>query len=699
MTIRPLSTRTRRDDTTAHLTFAMDFLGRTRLDERLAVPAEKAVSDLGAYERKPGDSGPTGVCAPPGPDDTPSGDSADTRRGRPVQYVRYTATAIAAIVYELVASGQPYSIKEIFYAIWYRLTDEQLRLIGLGGIRTPERLADLNPPKKATTEQRDREQKAIDAEYQRLWQAIRQLFGAMDDTPVVANHSKSKRPTVDTVDEAKKNPELIAKTAAKHDIVNAIIAAGLQSDNERRNPGTNLHGPGGILEDHEGHIAVDETHLNVGAWGLPKNVAPGNYLAKSHAGSKIYKGAPALIGLSLGVAVARPSQPHDVPNVCLGAAIHHPTGGLGSAVLQIIDAIETHGLRAPQRSNINQQVIGDGGYTQANGLNQGLTNRRYGIVVKPKKNQRILHEVSDIRHEDGTHTPGIRLFHGAPLCPGASMHALTRTHLTVPDLYDSKRDDGIPNPLSIEELLKREKTLAAILPYRMSTSGRPVEVEIKKRGGQAKSAKPGDRVMRVTLTCPHVKGTARCAIFSDYHDPELAHLPAVPAPPTDLPFEQRPACCENNSGTIQAKIPLQEYKDWQEFMPGTWEHADWYTGPRAANERYNARIKQTSGGSNLNRNTIRPRKAAIFALFTAMAIVNANRDSIESWYATLDDNQRKNDKSMAAIKPSIKPAPKALENKRIRERALKTHRDNSKGPGPNAPRNRSDIGRPGGTTR
>jgi hypothetical protein len=691
VSIHTAGTHTRRDDATAHLRFAYEFITHADLEGRLGNPS-----------------------LDPNPDST----SPSPARGRPRQYMPYTATALACVMYELVASSRPYTVKEMVDALWHRYTDGQLRLIGLGGLRDTARRAQMRVGSGATPTQKQSAAAIERAEYERAHKALSTLLAAMDDTPLIANHTKDSRPTRKVVADAWSNPGLKTKTETKNGVVNALIGSALHVQNAHLNPGTSLHGPGGILEDHEGHLAFDETHIATAAWNVPGNIAPGNYMARVHAHSKIYKGAPSLIGITAGVTIARPTQPHDVPTLCLGAKLHHPTGGLGSAVIEILDAIDTNDLRAPQRSNINQQLVFDPGYTESVGLNRGAANRRYGIVIKYKKDQRTLHQIQAVRHEDGTVTPGIWLFNGVPVCPGVSKPVLSRMRLSVPEVTerrkrshdddqdsvhdeyaDELRDEGSPeeyysgephsdawdegtddrknptkrrtaNPLSGPQLLARDRKLASVLPFVMATSGRPREVADNKRGGQSKSAPDRDPVMRVTLICPKIKGTARCELFDDYMDDDLRHLPAVPAPPVDLPIDQAPACCSNPRGTMQLRIPMDEFKDWQDFMPGTWEHFDWYSGPRSANERYNARIKHTVGGSNLNRNSIAVRKASTYTLFTAMAIVNANRQTVETWHRDLDRNAARIDKLPGAKKPSPKPTPAAHANRARRRQIL-----------------------------
>jgi hypothetical protein len=623
--LRTPGTHTDPHDTTAHLTYAAAVVAHADIEQRLA----------------------------------PHRPPRSTRGVKP-QLPSYTTVAILCVIYELVAKNIPTTINEIVKALWYRYTPAQMKIIGLDRSRDPQRAQTLYPGPKATEEQRLAGAKVFAAEYTRLWQAIRDLFAPMDDTPLVANRSSKKRPTVAEVRDAATNPDLVPKTALKHDVINALIASGLHVANALRRPGTTIH-DGGILDHYLGHLGIDETHLTVGTWALRKGIAPGNYMARTHGHSKVYKGAPSNIGLTLAVTVAHPDQPTDVPALCLGAAIHHPTGGLGPAALRAVDAIEENNLRAQRRSSHTQQIVFDGGYTEAIDLNRGLAARGYGMVMKYAKDQQTLHEIMAINHPDGTRTPGLIMFNGRLLCPGAAKALLARAGLTVPDFKDRINLDGTKRAYTGKELADREDLLARILPLVMPTNGRPKEMPGNPRGGQAKNAITGEPVMQVTVTCPDMAGKVRCPIWSDFHNADRAHLPIVPNPPSHLPKNRRPNCCENGKGTMSARIPLQIFKDWQDQMAGTWEHADFYGSARSATERYNALIKCAHGGANLNKGAVPVRKAAPFALFTVMAIVHANRSSIETWYAHI-------------AKTGRTPTHRGQENKERRAKNLAQYR-------------------------
>jgi hypothetical protein len=550
---------------------------------------------------------------------------------------QYTALGFLCTTYELVAHGLDYTFVSLFHALWHRYTDDQMAAIGLGNLRTPERVAALRGTKSANRQVRRAANKVKKAEYARMWEAWQAIFASIDDTPIVANHTKDTRPTIDDVRRGARDPKLKPRTDRKRRVLNAIIAASLIHENTKRfGPDTPLHR--GILADHEGHAAFDETHLNYSLGYLPSGQAPGNYMTRRHAHSRQHDGmAPASSGLTLAVAAARPDQPRALPDVCLGADLHHPTGGYTSAVINILDAIEANNVRAPRASSRRQYVIVDGGYSGGT-FTRDLTLRQYGAVMKYASNRKTLFELGAVNNPDGTRTPGIYLFNGKILCPGASPAILARTRLELPEMKEQRTPSGDTYyNYDGADLQHHADTVARLNALTMATNGRPQIVDNNPRGGRRKNTTPVEKVMSVTVTCPWVKGTARCPLMSDFDDADTQHLPAVPDAPIDLPLGQRPACCDNESGKMRLNIPMAEFKIWQDLMPGTWEHEDFYTDPRAANERYNSLLKRRNGGPGLERGAITARKAPLQALVVAAAIAVTNRRSIEGWYAALDD--------------------------------------------------------------
>ncbi|NYD57057.1 hypothetical protein BKA08_001295 [Nocardioides marinisabuli] len=134
------------------------------------------------------------------------------------------------------------------------------------------------------------------------------------------------------------------------------------------------------------------------------------------------------------------------------------------------------------------------------------------------------------------------LFNGVPLCPGAArrLEELAGT-LTKPE--EAKMSD--------QQLLAHAEVLAELEPLRMRTNGRPQLVPLRKRGGQSKTAASAgpEMVMKVTVTCPMISGTARCPVFDEFNDAAFSHLPAVPDAPIHLDDHQRPLAVETPTAT------------------------------------------------------------------------------------------------------------------------------------------------------
>jgi hypothetical protein len=106
---------------------------------------------------------------------------------------------------------------------------------------------------------------------------------------------------------------------------------------------------------------------------------------------------------------------------------------------------------------------------------------------------------------------------------------------------------------------------------------------------------------------------------------------------------------------------------------GTWttsprEHADWYTGPRSNDERYNSLLKRAHGGADLSRRSIAPRKAAFYALTLAVSIAVTNRQALQTFEANIN------------TRGGTKPAPPGKKNKVDRETRLKRARESRRKP-------------------
>lgn len=589
------------------------------LDDALAMVQKSNVVDL-----------LTQHAAPPSP------------RGRKPHLGQYTLLGLLCALFELVASGSPLTVKALFDRIWFVYTDQQLDAIGLSGLRTPERVAQMKATHQSGTHAKRAAVAAQRSEYQRLWKALQTFTEPIDDTPQVETHT-GRRPTILQVKQAAQDPSLAPKTELKNTVVNALVAASLKTNNNKWHPNTTIHQ--GILAHHQGHLGVDETHLMTGLGDIPAGTAPGNKLARIHGHSRQSPGrAPALIGLTLAIATASPDQDKAIPGLCLAANIHHPTGGYGPALINLVDAIDTNNLRPTH--NRTQYVIVDGGYTEADKLNEQLNARRYGLVMKYRKTRGTYFEV-------GNPTPNLHMWRGQIHCPGAGRHFLQNLTLDIPKDTNGR--------LHTPEQLRSHAALETRLnATRMRTNGAPTKVPDRKRGRQPNNAPTPPDVMRVTVQCPAMTGHARCALFEDYLDPQHAHLPTIPDPPITLDVHERPDCCTSDKGWMTIKLPLPVFKTWQDFTPGTWQHEDWYTAPRAASEGYNSLLKRPYNAGSLYGNRIPARNAALYALIVAMSIAHTNRTILETWYARTHNGQHL-------------PKPPAHANRQERTNALRAN--------------------------
>lgn len=639
MTIHAPATHTLPHETTKHLHIAAEAMRQADLEGLLAA----AAAEQGLPNPMPAD-----------PD--------NPRRGRKAKFVQYTATALVCCLYELVAAGGALSIKTMLDRFWFFYTAEDLEIIGMPRLRDPQRLAAMTPNLHGLTEEETHKAvadayRAYRAEYQRLVEAWDTVFAAIDDTPITQVRNKPgtkrkdriKRHTKDDVALAAAHPDLVPRREAKLRVLNAIIAGALRAENHRRHGDNDVLA--GILADYRGHLAIDETHPQDAGNHLPSDQSPANYLARVFIDSRnkdkdVFQ---AVVGLSLATTATDPKQDHRVPDLVLAASLHKPGPGSGDAVREILAAIATNRLRPDLRSNAIQLVVLDMGYQDPN-LNEDLTAAGYGILREYKSDRNVLFEIGAVIHPDGTKTEGPRLFNGAVLCPGASMALLRR----LENQFVLPREDRI----SDAALRAHQRILDDLSPLIMPTNGRPQKVEVKKRGGQSKVA-PAKKnyAMKLTVTCPALSDQVRCPLFDDFDDQDRQHIPEVPAAPVDLEEHQRPACCRNENGNQTINIPMDQFKTWQPLMLGSWEHAEFYTAARSANERYNG-LLMTPTGADLSRGAIAPRGAAFWAITIAAAIAETNARSIETYEATTNRHGGQ------------KPVPPAAANRRRRAKRL-----------------------------
>ena len=549
-----------------------------------------------------------------------------SRAGRPPVHGQYTVLGVLCTMFEHMFSGHAMSMANMTRAIWFDYTDEQLDVIGLGHLRTPGRVLAMKPREGrfATGEERLSAEKVFKSESQRFTDFCRKNFKVMDDSPLPGKWTKENRPTRTEVRQARKNPELGTPRELAQTVQNLIVAGSLRFGNEIRFPGTSLHE--GILRDHLGDVAVDETHVTTGLGGPDEGTkkdskASSNMIAEFHVKNRRTKRGPAM-GLTLALTAARSDRAR-VPNVALGMALHKPTGGDGQGLLLAVQHLEANGLRPVRRGNAQQYMIVDQGYSKLNGMNRALHGLGYSPVMEYAKNAKVFHDLApkqSSRGDGAVPTTGPYLFQGRIVCPGFPRELISQGRFRA---RESMTDEEIREHDAKERLLRAGT---------MRTNGRPKEVSGRKRGGQQKDGPAPTPEMQVTVGCPAVFGQARCPIIAEsMEDEQMKDKPLLTAAPWQN--ENRPTCCQQDETRIT--LTDEQFKQWQPNMAGTWAHFDLYGPARSRNEAFNSKLGTPHEGGNLRHESIAFRNNAMVGLALALSVAAANIKELESFDDTL----------------------------------------------------------------
>lgn len=554
----------------------------------------------------------------------------ETNVGRPAVHGQYNLCGVFCTMFEHMYSGHAMSMANVTRALWFDYTDEQMAIIGLEGLRTPQRVLQMKPlgGRLASREQLLAAERAIKSECQRFYDFCRKNLAVMDDTPLPGKWAKADRPTRAQVRAARLNPDLDAPRELAGMVLNRILMGSLMYANEARFPGASLHE--GLLRDHLGDVAVDETHVTTGIVAAGEgfaddSAAPANMLAEAHPKNRRTRSGPAM-GLTLALTAARSDRAR-VPNVALAMALHEPTGGDRDGLLNAVRRLEENGLRPLRRGNAQQYVIGDQGYSRLDGMNRALHAMGYSMVMEYPKNARVFHDLGLRATSDegpAVATTGPYLFQGRIVCPGIGRDLIAKGRFTAKEWMTDEQ---------IREHDDKERLLTAAT---MRTNGRPKEVSGRKRGGQRKGEKAPEPMMQVTVACPAVRGQVRCPIIAEtMEDQTLKGKPLLHAAPWQE--ENRPSCCENDETRIV--LTDKQFKQWQPHMAGTWEHFDLYGPIRSRNEAFNSRLGTPHEGGNLRHESIAFRNNAMVGLAIAFSVAAANIKEIESFDSTLIRNR------------------------------------------------------------
>lgn len=560
--------------------------------------------------------------------------------GRKIERGQYLLSGMLIALAEICMAGREMSWRELTYTLWYRYTDAQMEFIEMSDLRDPERKAlmasfgnhvdspDVNLAKRAWH-----------TENERCRQAFSRVFAAIDDNVLPGG----KCHTNAEVAEAKRTVDVTAQTALREEVLNRLVMGSVITGNAMRFKDLDPKDIyAGVLKDHVGDFAIDETEVDESLSAVknaskPSGKHPANEMSKFHKHSRRIEW-PNLIGLTLAIAVSRPGRPR-VPNLALGMSMHDPSAANKAGAYKAVGAIEDAGMRRPMRSNAKQYIIADLAYPNLLGFNAGLTAMKYSLVMKYKKNQKRVHELATAHDDDGSAVPG-HLFNGVCVCPGLPRAALNKMRLNPPepiplngqdrDRFDSDEDPDLRyDPV---ELDAHDKKVALLAAATMPRHGRPESKVDRRAGRPLKNIEYDETIHTVRVVCPAVAGKIRCPLVAESMSLDV-DTPQISGPPPG----KRPAVCERSYTTI--RMNAKRFKHYQELMMGTWEHEDLYTSARARNEAFHSLLIRHSGG-NMIRGRIKPHKNAFYTMAIALSVGVTNLRVLEAWEETLALNGR-----------------------------------------------------------
>lgn len=587
---------------------------------------------------------------------------ATNRNGRPAELPPYNLRSVLICGMEIMWSGDVFSCANIVRRLWFDYSDNAVADIGLPHLRDEDRKRAMRPDvalEELTVTQMREAERALNAEYQRLWRFLDRSLKPVDTNPLPA----SKRQIRGDLDKARMAEELIAPSALLKQVMNRIVAASVEVHNDMYYPESG--GPlDAILKDWTGDVAIDEhvmtADLGEGTGAAPERVNSANQQARAFAHIRRTKFGSG-IGLTFAVASSRPGR-REVPAIATGMAINDPSPGSIPGLFDALDGVAAN-LRPPISGNRTQYVVVDMGYTSKPTLAEGALERGYGLVMKsPGPWGNVFDLNKDSAKKGGkviAHTgksSGPFLFNGACVCPGAARATLNGPRFDVPakpktgpSVEDSKSDfeDGIVDTATgelitdespatrLQKLVDHHMAEAVISRSIMPTHGRPVAATARKRGRPRIGEPEAPKVFRLSVQCPARAGLVQCHLFKpDGETAEEARtrasLPHVPQPP--LTLSEAPAVCHTQFSTVE--MNEEQFNRWQPMMAGTWEHEDIYVTARSRNEWFHSQLTHKEGG-NLGLGTIEVRKNAPFSIAVAMAAAVTNLKILQSWQEDL----------------------------------------------------------------
>jgi hypothetical protein len=632
--------RTHKDDTSDILEWANDVV------ERLDVPKFSEESGTRPSETCDDEKEPLTVS---GSHATAFAPALRNRGGAPAKLPPYLLSAVLKVILEIGFRGQIFTWTAVANALWFRYTEEQLAIIDLAGWRDPDRARQMKEGARlrgwssvdgetqvrlhaiddAKNRRIEASAKAYRAEVNRLQAAMDKQCRFMDDNSLPAGRRQPEKALTEA-----RTAEMDARREVQRAFGNRLVWAALMSANAEYYPGVeaaDLHA--GLLRDYKGDVGVDEHQVAVASThNNRRGSRVAKQLAKVHGHNRRY-GAAHSIGFTGGIAVSRADSPK-VPAVLLAYDLHDPASGAHSGARNVLQSIETSGLRPTLKSKAHQYVVGDKAYPSYIEFNEWLLANRWTMLGKfstSTTDKRGGAPFADMAPQ-GT-GPGPFQFNGPFLCPGIGAEYL---HANAGFDIPWER-----NNLTPEWLKANDDTVTLLSAAVMPTDGRPKPRKHAGRGRPAADAKPLENTWTVDVFCPAAGARAkvRCPRVSTSLElpadkfPTLGHAPAANDP-------SAPECCTSKYGTMKLVLDKKHMKSWQPKMAGSWDHQDIYSPARTATESYFARLMDRDSG-DLNMHKIEWQKNVFVALGIASTVLATNKRVIEKWQDDLRDNEGK----------------------------------------------------------
>lgn len=348
-------------------------------------------------------------------------------------------------------------------------------------------------------------------------------------------------------------------------------------------------------QHYRGHVQLDETWQD--AWA----VTPGTGTRMDKKGSadadaawRFDKTHHFSLWVHMFVLTEMASMPHErrVPNVITGFRARKPRGE--TDVEAAVAAVKMHIANGfgPQ-NNRPARIYTDMGYSSKVKFAPAMLPLRY-LCVAPNKQK--------------PPKRGYALPKGAFLIGGKVCGAAARRYLQHRFLQPMDIDSATP-----AELRHRQDIVDEITPFIMPTNGAPCVYP------------PGHKLegyVAYPVICPGAAKNLDCALVPDSADPTGRRPFAYDAPPADTSHDELPIVCQTTYSRVV--VPTRFMKNIDQFLRGSFEHAEHMMVNRSANERPNGSIKRRDIGG-FKRDSIlmmgRARVSVAFAFVCALVSI------------------------------------------------------------------------------